>query len=81
MSSAEIFLIDGPLVSDRRRDLVQRMAKDLNRFDSWQNEQDAIRSLFGYGYSIIDIALLLDDARQVAFQMTVDVVAREVGKP
>lgn len=84
------WLADGALMSNhqRKRELVQRMAADLIRYDAAGNEQDAIRSLFGRGYTMSDIAMLVpearrmvDDARQVAFQQTVDVVAKEVGKP
>lgn len=72
-------LIDGGLHAGEkhRRELVERMAADLVRFDAWRNPQDATRSLFGrYGYT--SIALLLDDARQVAMQTA---VAREMSQP
>lgn len=85
-----IFLLDGALLEnrERKRELVLRMAADLVRYDAAGSEADAIRSLFGRGYTMSDIAMLVpdarrmvDDARQVAFQQTVDVVAKEVGKP
>lgn len=74
----ELRLIDGPLVPVRRTTLIERMAKDLIAYDAAQNEHDAIRSLFGRGYSMVDIAMLVDEARQVAFQ---NIVAAEMAKP
>lgn len=61
-----------------RQDMVRKMAKDLVRYDAAQNEHDAIRSLFGRGYSMADIVMLVDDARAVAFQ---EIVAAEMMKP
>lgn len=80
MSYPQVRLIDGPLTDarSRRTALVQRMAKDLVRYDAAQNEADAIRSLFGRGYTMTDIVMLVDDARQVAMQ---EIVAAEMAKP
>lgn len=74
-------LIDGPVVNTHRSDLVKRMAADLVRFDAFRNEQDAIRSLHGAGYSMGDIVMCVDDAQQTAFQQTIDIVAREMSRP
>lgn len=60
-----------------RKALVERMASDLIRFGAVANEQDSIRSLFGNGYSMVDLVMCIDDARQVAMQ---EIVAREMGK-
>jgi hypothetical protein len=60
-----------------RRALVERMAADLVRYDALGNVEDSIRSLFGRGYATSDIHMLLDDARQVAFQ---EIVAKEMAK-
>ena len=62
----------------RRQVMVERMAKDLIRYDSYQNEADSIRSLFGRGYSMTDIVMIVDDARALAFQ---EIVAMEMSKP
>jgi SOS response regulatory protein OraA/RecX len=62
----------------RRQVMVERMAKDLIRYDSYQNEADSIRSLFGRGYSMTDIVMIVDDARALAFQ---EIVAVEMSKP
>jgi AmiR/NasT family two-component response regulator len=72
-------LIDGPVIDStiKRKAKVEQMAKDLVRYDAFHNEADAIRSLFGRGYGMADIVMLVDDARQVAMQ---DVVAREMAK-
>lgn len=79
----EVRLLDAPLIDNqtRRADLVRRMAADLIKYDAVGNEQDAIRSLFGRGYGMGDIVMLVDDARQAAFQQTVEIVAREVREP
>ncbi len=71
-------LLDAGIVNVSRTDMVERMAQDLVRFDSFRCESDAIRSLFGRGYSMVDIVMVIDDARQVAMQ---DIVAREMSEP
>lgn len=72
-------LIDGPLVpAGARRELVERMAADLIRFQAWHDEREAIRSLFGRGYSMVDIVMLIDDARQAA---QTEVVAEAMSQP
>lgn len=79
MTYPQIKLIDGALIDKMpRKELVEKMARDLIRFDAVANERDSIRSLFGHGYSMIDLVMLIDDARQVAQQ---EIVAREMGKP
>ena len=60
-----------------RAETVKKMAAHLLQFDSFRTESDAIRSLFGH-YPMFDIAVLVDDARQVAMQKT---VATEMSKP
>lgn len=45
-----------------RNALVSSMAADLRRYEATANESDAIRSLFGRGYSMVDIVMLIDDA-------------------
>lgn len=64
--------------AERRRFLVARMAADLIKYDAAGDERDAIRSLFGRGYKMPDIVMLVDDARQKAVQ---EIVAREMAKP
>jgi hypothetical protein len=72
-------LIDGPLIfAGSRRELVERMAADLIRFDAWHDEHEAIRSLYGHGYPMVDIVMLIDDARQVA---QTSVVAEAMSQP
>lgn len=77
--SLNFHLIDGPLLkaSAQREALVQQMADDLVRYDAFANESDAIRTLMNRSYRPLDIALLADDARQVAMQ---SVVAREMSR-
>jgi hypothetical protein len=76
----ELRLIDGPLVDTRSRRtiLLERMAKDLIRYEAAHTEADAIRSLFGRGYAMADIVMLVDEARAIAFQ---EIVAAEMSKP
>lgn len=74
-------LIDGPLVdvNSRRSDIVKRMAVDLVRFDAFRTEHDAIRSLYGSrSYSMADIVMCVDDARQAAMS---NVVSAEMVEP
>lgn len=70
-------VIDGALLYLGRQEIVARMAADLVAADSFHDEREAIRSLFGK-YPYFQISLLIDDARQVAVQ---DVVAREMSAP
>jgi len=79
MTYPPIRLLDAPLIDarTRRRALVARMAQDLVRYDAHANEADAIRSLYGAGYPMADIVMLVDDARQVAVQ---EIVAKEMSK-
>jgi len=77
--SAPPRLIDGPLVcAGSRRELVERMAADLIRFEAFADEREAIRSLYGAGYLMVDIVMLIDDARQVA---QTEVVAEAMSQP
>lgn len=62
---------------EARADLIQKMAADLIRFDALGNEADSIRSLYGAGYSAMDVMMLIDDVRQVAVQA---LVAREMNE-
>lgn len=72
-------LIDGPLVNIHRAELVARMAADLITYDAAGDENNAIRSLYGTRrYEMVDIVMLIDDARQAAMQK---IVAREMAKP
>ena len=70
-------LLDRPLADffTARRKTVERMAADLVRFEAFRSETDAIRSLYGAGYPMLDIVVCVDDARQAAMQQ---VVAREM---
>jgi hypothetical protein len=62
---------------EAQADLIQKMAADLIRFDALGNEADSIRSLYGAGYSAMDVMMLIDDVRQVAVQT---LVAREMSE-
>lgn len=81
MMARSLRLIDGPLVVSRecRTVLVQRMAADLIRLDSFRDENDAVRSLIATEkYSAFDIVRLIPDAQQVAQQ---EIVAAEISRP
>lgn len=71
-------MITTPDFHARRHDLVQRMAADLIRFDALAVEADSIRSLYGAGYSMVDVVMRIDEARALAFQ---DVAAKEMSEP
>ena len=69
-----------------RRQLAERMAADLLRYEAYATEQDAVRSLFGRGYSTIEIGYVLGDAIVIArqhaeFDRQQAAVAREMSKP
>lgn len=69
-------LLDGPLFSARRAELVERMAAVIVEAGAG-DEREAIRSLFGK-FAMADIVMLIDDARQAAQQA---IVAREMSRP
>lgn len=73
-------LPDGSLIKARaeRAATAKKMAADLVRHNAFANESDALRCLMALSYPPLQIALLLDDARQIAMQ---DVVAREMMEP
>lgn len=55
----------------RRTALVKRMAIVLVRAEAFTSEREAVRVLMARGFSAFDVALLTDDARQVAMQSVV----------
>jgi hypothetical protein len=74
-------LIDGGLVNVRRDETVKRMAADLVAHDAVHDKRRAVNCLLSLGYPSLEVALYLDNARQAAFQQTVDIVAWEMAKP
>jgi hypothetical protein len=59
-----------------RQALIDAMAADLVRFEAHACEADAIRALYGCrSYTIFDIMVLVDDARQTAVQT---IIGREM---
>lgn len=81
MMPAEFRWLEGPIVikpATYRAQLVECMARALVEAGTAHDEREAIRYLFGNGFAMADIVMVLDDARQAAIQ---DVVAREMSKP
>lgn len=81
---ARIFLLDGPLIAPRRQDssvMISSMAADLIEADVFHDHQASFRTLVLRGYNSFYVSALIDDARQAAFQTTVDVVAKEMSRP
>lgn len=81
MMPAEFRWLEGPIVikpSTYRQQLIESMARSLQEAGTAGDERDAIRSLFGNGYAMADIVMLLDEARALVFQ---EVVAREMSRP
>jgi hypothetical protein len=73
------FLVDGPLfLAEHKERRVLDMAEQLLEHDAYADSGDARRLLRALGWSIIDVELLLDDARQVAVQAK---VAQAMGEP
>ncbi len=70
--------VDGPVVEVNRAAIVARMAQALIDAGSYFCERDSIMTLLGK-FRAVEIAMLLDDARQVAMQEAV--VAREMSAP
>lgn len=62
----------------QRESLVARMAADLVRAEAFANLADAIRLLMWQGYGSLQVAALVEDARQVAVQSA---AAKEMSRP
>jgi hypothetical protein len=80
MMPAEFRWLEGPIVvkpATYRQQLIESMARSLQEAGTAGDERDAIRSLFGNGYAMADIIMLLDDARALAFQ---EIVAKEMSR-
>lgn len=73
------YLLSGPLMTtpERRQALVERMAKDLVDNNAFLDARDSFRVLCGFGYCVLDSALLVQDAMTAAFQI---IVAREMSE-
>ena len=71
--------LDDPIVpfALRRATLVPKMVAALASHDA-RCSQDAMKALLSEGFRVTDVIMLIDDVRQVMFQQTVDVVAREM---
>lgn len=74
------FLLDTSLMDiiDRRRAIVELMAKDLVASGELASDRDAERLLSNLPYSLFDIAVLAGEARRRALEQ---IVARERRKP
>ena len=82
-SRLHLRIINDPLVQNKtyRTLTLERMITILIRDGTCSDKDDAIRSLRAAGFEMANIVMLIDDARQAAFQHTVGVVAREMVKP
>ena len=81
-SRLHLRLIDSPLVENKtyRTATLERMIAILIRDGTCGDKDDSISSLRPH-FPMAEITMLIDDARQAAFQHTVGVVAREMVKP
>ena len=61
----------------RRQTLVPKMVAALASHDI-RCSQDAMKALLSEGFRVTDVIMLIDDVRQLAFQQTIDLVAREM---
>ncbi|HYM31828.1 MAG TPA: hypothetical protein VEU47_11035 [Candidatus Cybelea sp.] len=69
---ASSYLTDSPLLpQDSRESRVLRMAEALIEHEAYADRADAVRCLRSLGFSIFDIHVAVDDARQVAAQVAV----------
>jgi len=81
MSASITYLMDGPLCAlpARRQALIERMAETLHaRPDGLSGDREAVRVLLSEGFATIDVAMLVGEARMLAYQ---EIVAREMSKP
>jgi hypothetical protein len=78
--SAKPFLIDGPLMMapERRAAVLECMARDLVDDDAIAERGDAVRALHARGYVALDIMILVEEARALAFQ---EIVSKEMSEP
>ena len=82
--STQPLLLDGPLMPGRgltkRERIVSEMADYLLKYDAWRTEMDATLSLYANGkgpFSLFEVMMYRDDARQVAAQETVAKIMSE----
>lgn len=83
--STEPLLLDGPLAPGRgltkKQRLISEMADWLLKYEAWRTEGDATLSLYANGkgpFSLFEVMLYRDDARQVAAQ---EMVAKIMSEP
>jgi hypothetical protein len=76
-SPPKTFLLEGPLCAliEARRDLIERMAKDLVALGALGSDREAVMALTGR-YKAYDVAILAGEARMVAYQ---EIVGQEMG--
>jgi hypothetical protein len=73
------YLIDSPLMPlQSRESRVLRMAEALIEHDAYADRDDAVQCLRSLGFSIFDVHVAVDDARQAAVQA---MVATEMSAP
>lgn len=64
----------------KRERLTSEMARCLFLDDAFHNADDAALSLRCGGFGTFDIMVLIDDARQAAFQQVVEIVAEAMSQ-
>jgi hypothetical protein len=71
-----LLIPDAPIGAPSKHErLTSNMARRLLADGTFNNADDATQSLRASGFQLFDIMLLIDDARQAAFQHVVDIVA------
>lgn len=79
---ASNFLLDGPmmLATERRAEMLGRMADALVEHDAFGSEQDAIRMLHHLGFGWMNVSLLAGEALVLArrFVETQGMVAAQI---
>lgn len=76
----KLYLLDGPLMTtpERRRETLERMARDLVRHGVPHNDREAVRMLCALNHHHLEVAILAGEARMLAYQ---EIVAQEMMKP
>lgn len=83
-----VYLLDSPLmmVPETRKSIIRKMAEFIKIDGVIGDRADVFRTLRNRGYSAVEVHVLGDEARTLAFQDFVaeqmqDLVMREMAKP
>lgn len=77
--SRKLFLLDGPMLlsPERKADMAAEMGRKLLDGSAYLDRGDAIRLLRALDYSVLNVMLVVDDARHWAME---EILAKEMSE-